>query len=265
MLDEDVSARSSILIQLSNSQSHACNAVIARPRVPPCSPEGRLRKAIQRRSMILDCFVAYAPRNDAGGYTSASSRRDLRPSFASRLTLQETEGAGKAGCRPHPWSACSKKARGRTTGTSRTSRPSLRDGLRLIRDLPGAPGCLATVASETRKRLRQLNTSVGVSGPRDFAVRARGFSSYSPRASTASRFPRIVTTRTPLMWRRDKRDDRSDLPDTARPISCGMVTRRAVTEEVTVPTLVRRRDTSGRAHHSSICDQLESLHCRRPA
>ncbi len=198
VLDEDVSARSSILIQLSNSQSHACNAVIARPRVPPCSPEGRLRKAIQRRSMILDCFVAYAPRNDAGGYTSASSRRDLRPSFASRLTLQETEGAGKAGCRPHPWSACSKKARGRTTGTSRTSRPSLHDGLRLIRDLPGAPGCLATVASETRKRLRQLNTSVGVSGPRDFAVRARGFSSYSPRASTASRFPRIVTTRTPL-------------------------------------------------------------------
>ncbi len=171
VLDEDVSARSSILIQLSNSQSHACNAVIARPRVPPCSPEGRLREAIQRRSMILDCFVAYAPRNDADGCTSTSPRRDQRPRLRISFHPRKIEGAGKAGCRPHPWSACSKKARGRTTGSAKTSRPSLHDGLRLIRALPGAPGCLATVASETRKRLRRLNTSVGVSGPRDFAVR----------------------------------------------------------------------------------------------
>jgi hypothetical protein len=33
-----------------------------------------------------------------------------------------------------------------TTGSPETSRPSLRDGLRLIRALPGAPGFLATVA-----------------------------------------------------------------------------------------------------------------------
>src|SRR5262249_34828484 len=40
-----------------------------------------------------------------------------------------TEGAGKTGCPSHPWSACRKKARGRTTGTNRNNRPSLRNGV----------------------------------------------------------------------------------------------------------------------------------------
>ncbi len=40
----------------------------------------------------------------------------------------------------------------------------------LIRDLPGAPGFLATVAHDACASAR--DTSVGVSGPRDFAVRA---------------------------------------------------------------------------------------------
>jgi hypothetical protein len=41
-----------------------------------------------------------------------------------------------------------------------------------IRALPGAPGLLATVIGETRERLRQLDPSVGGSGPRGLAVRA---------------------------------------------------------------------------------------------
>ena len=46
-------------------------------------------------------------------------------------------------------------------------------GLRLIRDLPGAPGCLATVAHDACASAR--DTSFGVSGPRDFAVRLSSF------------------------------------------------------------------------------------------
>jgi len=40
--------------------------------------------------------------------------------------------------------------------------------LRLIRDLPGVPGLLATVA---RELVHELDPSVGGSGPHDFAVR----------------------------------------------------------------------------------------------
>jgi len=42
-------------------------------------------------------------------------------------------------------------------------------GQRLIRDLPGVPGLLATVACEFV--IRKLDPSVGRSGPRDFAAR----------------------------------------------------------------------------------------------
>jgi hypothetical protein len=52
---------------------------------------------------------------------------------------------------------------------SRNNRHSLRNGLRLIRDLLGVPGFRATVAS--RLRHARLDPSVGGSGPHDFAVR----------------------------------------------------------------------------------------------
>jgi hypothetical protein len=43
---------------------------------------------------------------------AAPTARALRPSHPSRLR----EGAGKAGCRLHPWAPCNKKHGGRTTG-----------------------------------------------------------------------------------------------------------------------------------------------------
>jgi hypothetical protein len=64
-------------------------------------------------------------------------RRASRPSFARKFIRAKQEGAGKAGCRPHPWSACRKKARGRTTGTGGSSGLPCAMALRLIRDLPG--------------------------------------------------------------------------------------------------------------------------------
>jgi hypothetical protein len=50
----------------------------------------------------------------------------------------KTEGAGKAGCWPHPWPASSKKAGGSHHRLGRDTRPSLRNGFDgLLRALPG--------------------------------------------------------------------------------------------------------------------------------
>jgi hypothetical protein len=69
-------------------------------------------------------------------------------------------------------------------------RHSLRNGLRLIRGLLGAPGFLATVASHVRHA--KLDPSVGGSGQHDFAVR---IDALVLRADTAiaSRALRFVT------------------------------------------------------------------------
>ncbi|MGJ5221172.1 hypothetical protein ACQR1Q_30370, partial [Bradyrhizobium oligotrophicum] len=61
-----------------------------------------------------------------------------------------------------------------TTGLAEHARPSLRDGLRLIRALLGAPGFLATVSATTLAHCAE-DTSIGVSGPHDFAVRNEPF------------------------------------------------------------------------------------------
>src|SRR6185312_4244220 len=90
------------------------------------------------------------------------------------VSPRKQEGAGNAGCRPHPRALRAKRvhfcARKQRQG-SRNNRHSLRNGLRLIRVLLGVPGLLASVARAfvTRK----LDPSFGGSGPHDFAVRAR--------------------------------------------------------------------------------------------
>src|SRR3984893_6888919 len=56
------------------------------------------------------------------------SRGALASELFKRATLDKQEGAGKAGCRLHPWVPCKKKHGGRTTGSTGTIRLSLRDG-----------------------------------------------------------------------------------------------------------------------------------------
>src|SRR5258707_15448905 len=51
-----------------------------------------------------------------------------RPSCLDDKALQRTEGAGKAGCPPHPWSACNKKSTRQNHRYRRIIRPSLRNG-----------------------------------------------------------------------------------------------------------------------------------------
>jgi hypothetical protein len=148
----------------------------------------------------------------------------LAARFASELvirtTLLEQEGAGKAGSLPLPWSACSKKARGRTTGSAKTSRPSLRDGFNGLYVLSPGTGCLAPVARNARHEHRDLSVSTGAPGPHDFAVRAMRFvrELISPldMPCPPHRRPNTRDDReAPLSSGRDGRKCGPDLPDGA--------------------------------------------------
>jgi len=79
-------------------------------------------------------FALNPPIKQQGRYSR--SRSASRSSYDLQNHPRKAEGAGKAGCRSHPWSACNKKARGRTTGTSRTSGLPCATVLTLIRALP---------------------------------------------------------------------------------------------------------------------------------
>jgi hypothetical protein len=72
-------------------------------------------------------------------------------------------------------------------------------------------GFLATVAGRS---LRQLDISVEISGPHDFAVRFNALRLGRTETSTASRTPRDVTIAIrPSSMGRDARASKGDLPD----------------------------------------------------
>ena len=75
----------------------------------------------------MDRFVAAAPLrkrfafvagNDDATATVSHSRRVIHASFARTFRSLKSEGAGKAGCRLHPWVPCNKKHGGSTTGST---------------------------------------------------------------------------------------------------------------------------------------------------
>src|SRR5215210_3450591 len=80
------------------------------------------------------------------------SRSAFRPRFASRLALQNLEGAGKTGCLLHPRSrvrfAQNKNAH-EHTGQLGTLRPSLRNGFTAYFVLFPENGSFASVIGET--------------------------------------------------------------------------------------------------------------------
>jgi hypothetical protein len=103
---------------------------------------------------------------------SPHSRGTTCPSFPSEPPSSHQEGAGKAGCPSHLWSACNKKARGRTTGTNRINRPSLRNGFNGLYVISSVNRAFLPPSSAKRVcALREFSASVGAPGPHDFAVR----------------------------------------------------------------------------------------------
>src|SRR6185312_9770158 len=78
-------------------------------------------------------------------FQTATSRHDFAFSPPAREVCQvnppkKPEGAGKTGCRLHPWAPCNKKHGGRTTGEPEQRRPSLRNGVTAYRALSPATG-----------------------------------------------------------------------------------------------------------------------------
>jgi len=143
---------------------------------------------------------------------------------------RERRAQGRPGISWYPRSACSKKARGRTTGFSQITGLPCANGLRLIRALPrdrlSCPCLCATLA-------RRHGISTGMPEPHDFTVlsvlfvRAR-HSVLQYRQAIASHLASRDGRDTPLLPRRDMRKDRSDLPDNASVQACDKVTRRAI-------------------------------------
>ena len=103
------------------------------------------------------------------------------------------EGAGNAGCPSHPQPRVRKIKSTRASHHRFTgfTQHSLRNGFNgFLRALLGDRACLPP--SSAKVAPRQLDASVGTSGPHDFAVRRSAPSSEAPPASTASR-PAFVT------------------------------------------------------------------------
>ena len=161
-----------------------------------CNPAQRTRgthtTAIPRNGfglVIMDRGSRFACWNDGGVIlegTTSPSRDMICPGFCVVLALGKPGGRRECRMLAAPASlACKRNALSRTQETTGQpdNRHSLRNGLRLIRGLLGAPGFLATVA-----RLfvtGGLDPSVGGSGLHDFAVRVRHFVDM-PFASIAS-------------------------------------------------------------------------------
>jgi hypothetical protein len=112
---------------------------------------------------------------------------------------KNNEGAGKAGCPPHPWSACNKKHAVEPQVQADPRRLPCAMVLRLIRALPGDHAWLPPSPVD---RIHELSACIGAPEPHDFAVRSDIARRIDITASIASR-PTFVTTRTPLLPRRD--------------------------------------------------------------
>ena len=127
-----------------------------------------------------------------------------RPGLQKNKALETAEGAGKAGCPPHPWSACNKKhaAEPQVQADHPAFPAQWFYGLYVISPVTGL---VCHRRQRDAKHHRQLGASVGAPGPHDFAVRRNVVRLVDIAASIASR-PTFVTCATPLLPRRDGED-----------------------------------------------------------
>jgi hypothetical protein len=122
--------------------------------------------------MILDCFVAsllaMTTERVSRSYPHFKQRIQdgllatlIRPSDLSSWPSEVEEGAGNAGRWPQPMARLQQRKQAAVTTGPADIRHSLRDGLRLIRDLPGAPGFLATIIRAKRSFIANLTSASG--------------------------------------------------------------------------------------------------------
>ena len=163
-----------------------------------------------RTTKKMDCFVAYAPRNDVNNLrrTVAFSLRDPREFFHRRAPPKQ-RAQGMPDAQSTRSRACridsTRVSHHRSTGITRHS---LRDGFNgFLRALPGDRALLPP-SSLRSLLLKNLNASVGASGPHDFAVRKSIVRPRNELRSTPSRpshsAPNVRDDReAPLLWVRN--------------------------------------------------------------
>src|SRR6266481_6587226 len=106
--------------------------------------------------------------SSSNGRFSTTARSHILPNF------RDTRAQGKPGARCTRGLACKivQKSAHEHTGSAEAVRPSLRNGFNgFLRALPGDRAFLSPSLAEDF--FRQLDASVGASGPHDFAVRER--------------------------------------------------------------------------------------------
>ena len=121
---------------------------------------------------------------------SAPSPRDA-PELCNRLTLQKSERAqGRPGARCTRGLVCKmhKANAHEHTGSAETLRPSPRNGFTAYFVLSPVTGLSCHRRSSEALASQKLDTSVGVSGPHDFAVRNN---IVRPHARSARRYHRV--------------------------------------------------------------------------
>jgi hypothetical protein len=111
-------------------------------------------------------------------------RRGSRPGYAQDIRPERTEGVGNAGWQAHPQPCVQmKKARKQVTtvAPAHPAFPHANGFNGFLRALPGDRALLPPSQATMRKHCRQLDASIGASGPHDFAVRLKRHSSKAPR------------------------------------------------------------------------------------
>ena len=107
------------------------------------------------------------------------------------MSLHLREGAGKAGCGPHPWPASNKKSWRQLPQVWPNIRPSLRSGFTAYTRSPREPGFLAPVV----RIARHVADLASASGGQDHAI--------SPSASRPIVFGTDASTASRLTFRDD--------------------------------------------------------------
>jgi hypothetical protein len=163
---------------------------------------------------------------------SENVRPHSRGAFCVRavesIALENREGAGKAGCWPHPWPACKQKAGGVTTGTSRTTGLPCAMALTVSFVLSSGTGLSCPRRPQSaRCALQELSASVGAPGPHDFSVRDLDDRLTRGRVHRIPQPTFVTIAKRPSARPRDGRKGARDLPDAASASACGMLARRA--------------------------------------
>ena len=139
--------------------------------------------------------------HDVNGAIRKHPRGSICPSLAVAIAPLRMEGAGNAGCRPHPWPACNKKSR-RQSPQVQPKQPAFpARWFMAYTSSPRCPGLLATVIC--RIIADKLDPSVGGSGPHDFAIRI-GIARRTMPQRPSRPAPDVRDDREPpLQWVRD--------------------------------------------------------------